>query len=148
MIEFIYTHCERDCVHAIVTYMGKYWGEVFLRIDKCLPCGLYSLDYYNSPKHTRRVPRFTKYTPDKPPYLQQDISEHYIEIHWGNSIKDTAGCVLTGTPTYHNGNYWCMQSKAEFERLTKDINFAEDHKVRVYCAPYFKRDVNLRFWKL
>lgn len=140
MIEFIYTHCERDCAHILVTYMGKYWGEMYTRIDKMLPAGLYTLDYYQSPKHNRKVPRFINYLAESHPYIVKDISDRYLEIHWGNSAKDTSGCVLTGTPTYHNGVYWCMNSKNEFERLTKDINFAENHKVRLTYAPYFTRN--------
>ncbi len=52
-----------------------------------IPAGEYPISLYQSPKFHTQVP------------LLHDVPGHtWIEIHVGNTIRDTTGCILVGQP--------------------------------------------------
>lgn len=60
---------------------------------ECIEKGEYSVKWYYSPKNKLFVPLL----------YGDNLSENrYIEIHVGNTTKDTQGCILLGK--YHTGN--------------------------------------------
>ena len=64
-----------------------------LGLGECIDKGEYSVKWYFSPKNKLFVPLLYSDT------LEQN---RYIEIHVGNTTKDTQGCILVGK--YHTGN--------------------------------------------
>lgn len=64
-----------------------------LGIGDCIEKGEYSVKWYYSPKNKLFVPLL---------YNDTLPQERYIEIHVGNTTKDTQGCILIGK--YHTGN--------------------------------------------
>ncbi|WP_221254792.1 DUF5675 family protein [Campylobacter sp. 19-13652] len=73
--------------------------------DRRIPAGEYSIDWHNSPKFKRRLPRLSSALVPK---------SRQILIHAGNYPKDTTGCVLVGE-SYNNAGVF--NSKAMLNRL-------------------------------
>lgn len=69
--------------------------------------GSYGVEVYNSPSRGYQVP------------LLQDVPQRsYIEIHIGNTEKDTAGCILVGLAHDHSS---LIKSRLAFEALLPKI---------------------------
>ena len=66
-----------------------------LGIGECIDKGEYSVKWYYSPKNKLFVPLLYSDT------LNQN---RYIEIHVGNTTKDTQGCILVGKYPTGNGD--------------------------------------------
>ena len=54
---------------------------------KAIPCGIYNIENSKSPKFKRELPLL---------YNKTVAESRGIRIHAGNTIKDSAGCVLVG----------------------------------------------------
>lgn len=67
------------------TYGRKIYGAT------CIPYGRYEILYQDSPHFHRKMP-----------YLQNVPAFTGIMFHWGNSPKDTNGCILTGQVLGHD----------------------------------------------
>ena len=75
-----------------------------------LPVGIYKCELYYSPKHECNVYKID--------YPQADGQP--LEFHWGNSIMDTKGCLLTGgfdLSFRHDGMPGVCNSKMHFDLL-------------------------------
>ena len=68
-----------------------------------IPAGTYRMTFEYSPKYKRRMP----YLHDVPHFLG-------ILIHWGNTEKDSAGCIIVGKNTVKGK---VLESKATFQQL-------------------------------
>lgn len=68
-----------------------------------IPAGTYRITFEYSPKYKRRMP----YLHDVPHFLG-------ILIHWGNTEKDSAGCIIVGKNTVKGK---VLESKATFQQL-------------------------------
>lgn len=64
-----------------------------LGLGECIEKGEYSVKWYYSPKNKLFVPLL---------YNDKLSENRYIEIHVGNTTKDTQGCILVGK--YYTGN--------------------------------------------
>lgn len=64
-----------------------------LGLGECIDKGEYNAKWYYSPKNKLYVPLL---------YSDTLSENRYIEIHVGNTTKDTQGCILVGK--YHTGN--------------------------------------------
>lgn len=74
-----------------------------------IPCGTYPITMYNSPRNGR-VP------------LLHDVPGHeWIEIHIGNTVKDTKLCILVGLTRKPSA---LEQSRLALEQLIKKIDTA------------------------
>lgn len=73
----------------------------------CIPEGNYHFHLYPSPKFKRHVP------------LLDDVpGRKYIEIHPGNTLQDTLGCILVGTAsTLKDGTPILKDSRKAFGKL-------------------------------
>lgn len=76
-----------------------------------IPAGTYELVVNNSSKFGRRMPRLL----DVPNF-------EGILIHWGNTAKDTEGCILVGTSKAKD---FIGSSKAAFDALFKKLSQAD-----------------------
>lgn len=68
-----------------------------------IPAGTYKVTLEYSPKYKRRMP----YLHDVPHFLG-------ILIHWGNTEKDSAGCIIVGKNTVRGK---VLESKVTFRKL-------------------------------
>lgn len=66
-----------------------------LGVGECIDKGEYSVKWYYSPKNKLFVPLL---------YSETLNENRYIEIHVGNTTKDTQGCILVGKYTTGNGD--------------------------------------------
>lgn len=66
-----------------------------LGIGECIDKGKYSVKWYYSPKNKLFVPLL---------YSETLNENRYIEIHVGNTTKDTQGCILVGKYPTGNGD--------------------------------------------
>lgn len=66
-----------------------------LGVGECIDKGEYSVKWYFSPKNKLFVPLLYSDTLDL---------NRYIEIHVGNTTKDTQGCILVGKYPTGNGD--------------------------------------------
>lgn len=77
-----------------------------------IACGTYRVKMYASPKFNRRVP------------ILYDVPGHtYVEIHIGNTSKNTHACILVGEGY---GDNFITNSTAAFEKLVPKIEAALD----------------------
>ncbi|RLG68956.1 hypothetical protein DRN93_01435 [archaeon] len=83
--------------------------------DKQIPPGMYYADLYFSPRFKRNV------------YLLSDVvGRAYIEIHPGNLVEHTEGCILLGQyPGKLRGNRAVLNSGATFTRFMEKLEPAE-----------------------
>lgn len=66
-----------------------------LGLGECIDKGEYSVKWYFSPKNKLFVPLL---------YSDMLNQNRYIEIHAGNTTKDTQGCILVGKYPTGNGD--------------------------------------------
>ena len=66
---------------------GSYFCDTLEKKSCMIPEGLYQIDYCDSPRFKCKLPLI--YGKDVP-------ASRGIRMHAGNSIKDTAGCILLG----------------------------------------------------
>lgn len=66
-----------------------------LGLGECIDKGEYSVKWYYSPKNKLFVPLL---------YSESLSENRYIEIHVGNTTKDTQGCILVGKYPTSNGD--------------------------------------------
>lgn len=69
----------------------------------CIPAGIYQVVITLSPKFGRLMP-----------HLLNVPGRTEIECHWGNTVVDTDGCILTGTTETQYGIAW---SRLAFGKL-------------------------------
>lgn len=104
------------------------FGEIFVNKEsagvtlepppkECIKTGTYKAAIYESPKHGRTV------------ILLKDVpGRTYIEIHQGNYLKDTEGCILVGK--YQKaGAIW--HSIATLNKIVKSLKTPNDLRVVV-----------------
>ncbi len=82
-----------------------------------IPCGTYPVRIDPSPRFRRDMPE-----------LFDIPGRSTILIHWGNSAKDTEGCILVGR---HRAENYIGESRAAFEILFPKIALAEDCTITV-----------------
>ena len=78
--------------------------------------GTYSASIYNSPKFGRKV------------ILLEVPGRSYIEIHAGNTLKDTSGCILVGKT--REGNQ-ILNSSSTLKAIISSISTPKEIQVRV-----------------
>lgn len=87
---------------------------LFLSLEPaaCIDSGSYQCELYNSP--ARGVAYLLKNVPNKT----------YIEIHVGNSVEDTSGCILIGRglSMVAENNLYISESKISFDRFMAKMN--------------------------
>ncbi len=77
-----------------------------------IPAGTYDVTIRYSPKFKRAMPRLG----DVPGYTG-------VLIHWGNTAKDTSGCILVGRSESKN---FIGSSRAAFDALFEKLEKASD----------------------
>lgn len=82
------------------------------RIDKAIPAGYYMVSYNQSPAFTKKRKKVT-WLPLL--YNESVPASRGIRIHAGNTIKDSAGCVLVGKCFKDNGP--TLKDAAEAEKV-------------------------------
>ncbi|MGH9687742.1 MAG: DUF5675 family protein [Candidatus Acidiferrales bacterium] len=81
----------------------------------CIPAGEYRVTLYHSPHFGRMMP------------LLADVpGRDGIEIHWGNYVENTDGCILVGSSTslLADGNPAIWNSRETFDKLFAAIDAA------------------------
>lgn len=74
-----------------------------------IPEGVYTLTKYESPKFGREV------------FLINNVPGHdAVEMHVGNTVKDTAGCILVGMNFIYSGS-GISNSQIALENLLSDM---------------------------
>lgn len=68
-----------------------------------IPAGIYKVEIGYSPKYKRKMPRIN----DVPHFLG-------ILIHWGNTERDSAGCIIVGKNTVKGK---VLESRVTFNKL-------------------------------
>lgn len=79
-----------------------------------IPAGTYGLTLYNSP-------RFREFVP----WLQGVPGHTFIEMHCGNSSKDTDGCILVALDGGASDDNWIGRSRPAFDALVAKMRAAE-----------------------
>ena len=81
------------------------------RGQSCIPTGQYICKRYDSEKYQRPCLQIHN-VPDR----------DYISMHYGNTERDTKGCLITGTYTgYLQGKRAVLRSKAALDALMSEI---------------------------
>lgn len=80
-----------------------------------IPAGTYAVTLYHSPK-------FREYVP----WLQGVPGHTFIEIHCGNSAKDTEGCILVALDGGASDDNWIARSRPALDNLVAKIRGAMD----------------------
>ena len=93
------------------TYKNKVYGET------AIPYGFYEIKYLDSPHFKRKMP-----------YLLNIPTHSSVMFHWGNTDKDTLGCLLVGQKLGHD---FIGSSKLAFDDLEKVLAryFADEEKL-------------------
>lgn len=85
---------------------------------KCaIPYGRYKLKQYFSPRFNKKVP-----------LLLNVPGFEFVEIHTGNEVKDTEGCILVGIND-QQGKDWISYSSTMFRILMDYINNAANEDI-------------------
>lgn len=79
--------------------------------NNLLPEGVYNIEDYDSPKNGQCLLLWNDEIP----------KSRGFEIHAGNSLKDTAGCILVGN-SCNLATRTVLQSKKALQQLLKDHN--------------------------
>jgi hypothetical protein len=104
-------------VHGKIRLNGIDKGVTLENGDRKIAAGEYSAKIYDSPKFNRKV------------ILLDDANGRTaIEIHAGNRISDTTGCILIGS-SRHGDEIW--SSSAALNALIKAIRTPNNIKVYV-----------------
>lgn len=78
----------------------------------CINAGQYLMKRYESPKYGDIW------------MIQEVQGRSYIELHWGNFLRDTKGCIILGEEFSVLSGKWALKSSKkafeEFMKLTKD----------------------------
>src|SRR5438445_11389781 len=70
-----------------------------------IPCGTYQVNLWNSPHFGRQMP-----------LLVEVPGRSEIEIHWGNEVVDTRGCILVGKERCTN-DFEIYHTRNKFDEL-------------------------------
>lgn len=81
--------------------------SIKIQNETCIPYGNYDIDLYNSPKHGYLVP-----------LLKNVLGFDMVEMHIGNTKKDTDACILVGSSIRVN---MVQNSKITFQKLMNEI---------------------------
>ena len=87
----------------------------------CIQAGSYKVTLAPSPKFEGSSDPWERQQGKSIPHLQNVPNRQFILIHWGNTAKDTEGCILVGTT--HSPDF-IGQSRAAFTELMEKINEA------------------------
>jgi hypothetical protein len=100
-----------DTIIGTLTVDGIPECYVLESLEHAIPCGTYRVTLYDSPKHGRV------------PLLHDVPGRTWIEIHAGNSQKDTTGCLLVGLTRKPAA---VEQSRLALGQLVKKIDISAD----------------------
>lgn len=81
-----------------------------------IPAGTYGILLYHSPKFHEQVP-----------WLQGVPGHTFIEMHCGNSSKDTQGCILVALEGGASDDNWIARSRPALDALVAKIRAASEH---------------------
>ena len=101
--------------------------DMKVKSETAIPAGVYKVVKRYSPKfntitpHILGVPNF-----------------EYILIHWGNTAKDTDGCILVGDVI---GDNTVLKSRVAFNRLMTKINTASEITIEIITKEPVKTEV-------
>ncbi|MFC1485726.1 DUF5675 family protein [Candidatus Latescibacterota bacterium] len=114
--------------HAFCCTIEEKWLEN--KVDSCIPEGLYTAFRRVSPSRGYEVWEF-----------HQVPKRTYIQIHPGNTIDDTLGCVLVGASFGKlKGNRAVLNSGTTFELLMDATRYEQELVVTVRSAiPIMRR---------
>jgi hypothetical protein len=106
---------------GVLILEGKFFSYTLEPQDP-IPYGQYAISIYNSPK-------FGKV------YKLENVPEHdYIEIHAGNTIKDTSLCILLGASIGKiNGIKAVLSSRQTVSAFTCKLEYNDDILNIVNC---------------
>lgn len=104
-------------VHGKIMLNGVAMGVTLEKGEKIITADTYFAKVHNSNRFARKVILF-----------EDAHNRTYIEIHAGNSISDTTGCILIGT-SKHKDQIW--HSVSALENLLKNIKTPDRIKVIV-----------------
>jgi hypothetical protein len=85
--------------------------------ETAIPAGTYNVVLTHSPRFDRDMP-----------LLENVPNYEGVRIHWGNTAKDTEGCILVGTT---KGKDFIGQSRDEFAALFDKLREAIDNGEKV-----------------
>jgi len=87
----------------------------------CIPAGTYEVALSHSPRFKRAMPTLL----NVPGFT-------HILIHWGNTPKDTAGCILLGSYYDFSLPNFIGHSKVLFEEFFCKLVEAEDNEEKIF----------------
>lgn len=93
--------------------------------DLAIPEGVYKLRYHSPSRFERRLRQMMEDDDAKMISVYNDDvpKDRYILIHWGNSAKDTEGCILLGTNKIGSGRIGeSIKACKEFYKIMSDEN--------------------------
>jgi hypothetical protein len=88
----------------------------------CIKAGIYSITLGPSPKFLGSSDPWERQMGRCIPHVNNVPDRQYILIHWGNTAKDTEGCVLVGQT--HSSDF-IGQSRAAFADLIQKMKEAQ-----------------------
>ena len=91
-------------------------GEIKVYGETCIPYGTYKVIINQSPKYKRLMPR-----------LLNVPNFEGILIHSGNTVKDTAGCILVGTRKENT----LVNSRDAFNKLFNRLRNYSNIKIEI-----------------
>lgn len=81
-----------------------------------IPAGTYAILLYQSPKFGEQVP-----------WLQGVPGHTFIEMHCGNSAKDTEGCILVALDGGASDDNWVSRSRPALDNLVSKMRAASEY---------------------
>lgn len=101
----------KDVVFKCFTLEPAGDDEVRSGLDKRIPEGDYNMEWYNSPRFKRALPRL---------YNKEVSKDRCILIHNGNYPDDTEGCILLGMDMGKYGVFNSIKAMERFTLITRD----------------------------
>lgn len=120
-----------DLIFSCFSLENKEIGAV-KNADLSIPYGIYNLEWFASPRFNKTLHEITGDTStncicvwnEEVPALRR------ILIHWGNTDKDTEGCILLGK-SFEKGSNRIGQSRVVFKELYELLKNVDITKVQL-----------------